>query len=66
MNLGAVECALRSGKGKDGPIITENNNLILDVKFSDINEDLEKNIKMVSGVVASGLFIGYKNVEVLK
>ena len=66
MNLGAEECALRTGKGKDGPIITENNNLILDVKFSDINEDLEKNIKMVSGVVESGLFIGYKNVEVLK
>lgn len=63
--LGANECILRSGKGKDGPIITENNNFILDAKFSHIDENLEKNIKLISGVIESGLFIGYTNIEIL-
>lgn len=66
IKLGANECILRSGKGKDGPIITENNNFILDVKFLNIYEDLEKDIKLIPGVIESGLFIGYKNVEILK
>lgn len=66
MKLGADECILRSGKGKDGPIITENNNFILDVKFLNIEENLEKDIKLIPGVIESGLFIGYKNVEILK
>ena len=64
--LGASECIVRTGKGKDGPIITENNNLILDVKFNEINENLEKDIKLIPGVIESGLFIGYNNVEILK
>ncbi len=66
IKLGAEKCVLRFGKGKDGPIITENNNFILDAKFSNINKSLEKDIKLISGVIESGLFIGYKNVEILK
>ncbi|MBP3707210.1 MAG: ribose 5-phosphate isomerase A [Clostridia bacterium] len=64
--LGANECNIRTGRGKDGPIITENNNLILDAKFNEINEKLEKDIKLIPGVIESGLFIGYNNVEILK
>ena len=63
--LGAKSCILRAGKGKDGPIITENNNFILDTKFENIDMELEKNIKLITGVVETGLFIGYKNIEVL-
>ncbi len=63
--LGAKSCILRAGKGKDGPIITENNNFILDTKFENIDIELEKNIKLITGVVETGLFIGYKNIEVL-
>lgn len=66
INLGATECSIRTGKGKDGPIITENNNLILDAKFINIDENLERNIKLIPGVIESGLFIGYKNIEILK
>lgn len=66
IKLGAQECILRTGNGKDGPIITENNNFILDTKFFNIDEKLEKNIKLIPGVIESGLFIGYKNVEILK
>lgn len=57
--LEARETHLRMAKGKDGPIVTENGNLILDTWFDEINIELERNIKSVTGVIESGLFIGY-------
>ena len=45
--------------------MTENNNAILDAKFNEISEGLEKTIKQITGVIESGLFLGY-NVEVIK
>ena len=62
--LGATEIVLRSAKGKDGPVLTENGNLILDVRFRSIGPSLEKEIKLITGVIDSGLFIGY-DVEVV-
>ncbi len=62
--LGAKEIALRQAVNKAGPIITENGNLILDVKFNTITEKLEKDIKAIPGVIENGLFIGY-NVEII-
>ncbi len=55
---------LRPAKGKDGPVITENGNLLLDARFCEINEDLELKIKSITGVIESGLFINY-NVEII-
>ena len=63
-DLGAYEINIRQAVKKDGPVITENNNIILDTKFTDIYETLEKDIKSITGVIESGLFIGY-NVEIL-
>ena len=64
-NLGASRYELRAaGKSKDGPVITENGNYIVDVWFEDVSENLEKKIKQIVGVIESGLFIGY-NVEVV-
>ena len=63
--LGANEIELRKAVKKDGPVITENGNLILDVRFNEIKEDLERNIKNITGVIESGLFIGY-NVQIVK
>ncbi len=63
--LGGRDITLRKAVGKDGPIITENSNVILDVKFENIEEKLERQIKSIPGVVESGLFIGY-NVEILE
>lgn len=57
--LGATETNLRMAKGKDGPIFTENGNLLLDVRFDKLEMNLEKEIKAITGVVESGLFIGY-------
>jgi ribose 5-phosphate isomerase A len=62
--LGASSIVLRPAKGKDGSIITENNNLILDCHFDEVNNSLEKDIKSITGVIESGLFIGY-NPEIL-
>lgn len=64
--IGAKECILRKGKGKDGPIVTENNNLIIDVKFSNIDKDLEQKLKFITGIIETGLFIGYENIEIIK
>lgn len=64
-DLGAIKCDLRIGEGKDGPVITENGNFILDVRFGNIGDELEKNIKLISGVIETGLFIGYKNIEII-
>jgi ribose 5-phosphate isomerase A len=57
--LGANSIVLRPAKGKDGPIITENNNLILDCYFDEVKDTLERDIKTITGVIESGLFIGY-------
>lgn len=65
MMLGATKLEIRTAEKKDGPVITENNNIILDVSFRKIEETLEKDIKAITGVVESGLFIGY-NIEVIK
>ena len=62
--LGVSELKLRPAKGKDGPIITENGNLILDARFDEIGDDLEKEIKSITGVIESGLFIDH-HIEVI-
>ena len=54
--LGAVDIAFRGS--------TENENSILDVRFDKIDESLEKKIKAITGVIESGLFIGY-DVEII-
>lgn len=55
---------MRKAVGKDGPVITEAGGIILDAEFEIIPEDLEKDIKSITGVIESGLFIGY-NVEII-
>jgi len=62
--LGAASIELRLAKGKDGPIITESGNLILDAIFIDVQDDLEKRLKNIPGVIETGLFQDYK-IEVI-
>jgi ribose 5-phosphate isomerase A len=62
--IGAIDIALRMAVKKDGPVITENRNFILDVKFREIHKALERDIKAVPGVIESGLFWG-RDVEIL-
>ena len=63
--MGATSVVLRLAQEKDGPVITENGNYVLDVRFNEIKEDYEKRLKEITGVIETGLFIGY-NVEVIR
>jgi len=51
---------LREGKGKVGPVITDNGNVVLDAVFGVIRNasQLEEKLKMIPGVVETGLFVG--------
>lgn len=57
--LGASETVIRTGSGKDGPVLTEQGNLLLDCRFDQVGDGLEESIKQVTGVLDSGLFQGY-------
>ena len=59
-SLSPVDIKLRMAQGKDGPIITENGNLILDVWFNNIPDNLENAIRSITGVIESGLFMHYE------
>lgn len=50
---------LRKAVSKDGPVVTESGNLILDVKFVDVQPDLDAGLTAVIGVVGTGLFVGF-------
>ncbi|MBX7058119.1 MAG: ribose-5-phosphate isomerase RpiA [Leptospirales bacterium] len=59
--LGAAEIKLRHGSGKDGPVITDNGNLVLDARFQIEDPlQLERSIKSIPGVVESGIFAARK------
>ncbi|MEM2906685.1 MAG: ribose-5-phosphate isomerase A [Candidatus Odinarchaeota archaeon] len=51
---------VRIAKMKLGPVITDNGNFIIDCKFNTINDpaSLNMKIKMLPGVIETGLFIG--------
>jgi ribose 5-phosphate isomerase A len=55
---GAAE--LRMGLRKDGPVITDEGNLILDVRFGPVTDPagLERAINAIPGVLDNGLFVG--------
>ena len=57
--LGGMDIHLRMARGKDGPVITEMGNLVLDVRFDHIDDAHEGKIAAIPGVVESGLFVGY-------
>ena len=50
---------IREGKGKVGPIITDNGNIIIDADFGPIHNPAELNasLKQITGIVETGLFI---------
>ena len=56
--------AAREAKGKLGPIITDNGNVILDVVFGEIKKPVELSVavKMIPGVVETGLFVDLTDV----
>lgn len=51
---------LREGKGKVGPIITDNGNFIVDADFGPLNapKELNSRLRSIPGVIETGLFVG--------
>ncbi|AUV83426.1 ribose 5-phosphate isomerase A [Salinigranum rubrum] len=54
------EPSLRRADRKDGPVVTDNGNLVLDCEFGDIAEPtaLARTLSEMPGVVEHGLFVG--------
>lgn len=55
---------LRMGVKKAGPVITDQGNMVIDVKLDSIDNpaDLEKTINNIPGVLENGLFVGVADV----
>ena len=53
-----IESKIRMGVKKDGPVITDNGNFIIDANFQEIQNpiSLEKELNTIPGVVENGLF----------
>ena len=56
-DMGA-ECEIRMAQRKDGPVITDNGNFVIDAKFSEIESPshLEIDLNSIPGVVENGIF----------
>lgn len=49
--LGAQSVKMRLAKAKDGPVITEHGHFILDARFTNVQESLERDLSRLVGVV---------------
>ena len=58
---------LRMGVKKAGPVVTDQGNLVIDVKFDSIDNpaELEKTINNIPGVLENGLFVGVADVVLI-
>ena len=55
--LGASEINERNSQALDGTTRTEKGHTLVDVRFKKIDDNLEKEIKSITGIVDSGLFL---------
>ncbi len=55
---------LRMGVKKAGPVITDQGNMVIDVKFDSIDDpaELEKTLNNIPGVLENGLFVGVADI----
>ncbi|HDQ06482.1 MAG TPA: ribose-5-phosphate isomerase RpiA [Candidatus Bathyarchaeota archaeon] len=58
---------LRESKGKVGAVVTDNGNYIVDVDFGPISDagELNRRLKLIPGVIETGLFIGIADIVYL-
>lgn len=58
---------IRMGVKKDGPVITDQGNMIIDVRFPEIKDPktLELELNDIPGVVENGLFVGLAHVVLI-
>jgi ribose 5-phosphate isomerase A len=55
---------LREGGGKVGPLVTDNGNFVVDVDFGPVDDvkELHLQLKLIPGVIETGLFVGMADV----
>ena len=55
-----VDVKVREGKGKVGPVVTDNGNFIVDVYCGGIKnpKEVDDKLKRIPGVVETGIFVG--------
>ncbi|NJK38518.1 MAG: ribose-5-phosphate isomerase RpiA [Oscillatoriales cyanobacterium RM2_1_1] len=55
---------IRMGVKKAGPVVTDQGNLVIDVKFDSISNpaELEKTLNNIPGVLENGLFVGVADI----
>jgi len=60
----ARSACLREGKGKVGPVVTDNGNFLVDADFGPIEDagELEAWLRAIPGVVETGLFLGLADI----
>jgi len=58
---------LREGGGKVGPLVTDNGNFVVDVDFGPVDDvkGLNLQLKLIPGVIETGLFVGMADVVYL-
>jgi ribose 5-phosphate isomerase A len=58
---------LRMGVKKAGPVVTDEGNFVIDVKFDTIDNpaELEKTLNNIPGVLENGLFVGVTDVVLI-
>ena len=58
---------LREGGGKVGPLVTDNGNFVVDVDFGPVDDvkELHLQLKLIPGVIETGLFVGMADVVYL-
>jgi ribose 5-phosphate isomerase A len=56
---GCARWGLRLAGGKDGPVVTESGNLVIDAWFEPIPHGLHAELKALPGVIETGLFEGF-------
>jgi len=58
---------LREGGGKVGPSVTDNGNFVVDVDFGPVDDvkELHLQLKLIPGVIETGLFVGMADVVYL-
>jgi ribose 5-phosphate isomerase A len=56
---GCARWGLRLAGGKDGPVVTEWGNLVIDAWFDQIPHGLHAQLKALPGVIETGLFEGF-------
>lgn len=61
------KAVLREGKRKVGPVVTDNGNFILDAEFGSVDalDKLDVAVKLIPGVLETGLFMGMADVVYL-